>query len=68
MNYGVLILIGLIAAIALLYGWLRFGPLRCPRCRRLVHGYPGVPVGIRRMQFHCRHCGERFTGHPRLPL
>jgi hypothetical protein len=58
----------LIALALLIYGWFRFGPMRCPACRRLVFGYAGVPVGIRRMQFHCRRCDARFEGHPRLPL
>jgi hypothetical protein len=62
------LLLLLVALILFLYGWLRFGPLRCPKCRRRVFGYAGVPVGIRRMQFHCNRCDVRFEGHPRLPL
>ena len=62
----------LAAAVVLLllaaYFWFRFGPLRCPRCGRWTFGYAGTPVGIRWMHFHCRKCGTRFSGHPRLPL
>jgi hypothetical protein len=50
------------------YFWFRFGPLRCPHCRKFVFGYFGIPVGIRRMHFHCKGCGARFDGHKRLPL
>jgi hypothetical protein len=60
--------IALLVLSCLGYFWLRFGPKQCPRCRRLVWGYPGVPVGIRVMHFHCGRCGQRFTGHKRLPL
>jgi len=58
----------LVAVLLIGYFWFRFGPLRCPRCRRLVWGYFGVPVGIRRMHFHCPGCETRFEGHKRLPL
>lgn len=50
------------------YGWLRFGPKRCPKCGKLTMGVWGPPVGIRRMFFRCRVCGTRFEGHKRLPL
>ena len=51
-----------------LYGWLRFGPKRCPKCGRLTWGAPGVPVGIRHWHFHCKRCGTDFRAHRRLPL
>ena len=63
-----LFLLGFFTLMLLGYFWLRFGPMRCPRCGRLVFGYPGIPVGIRRMHFHCKGCGTRFDGHYRLPL
>ena len=50
------------------YGWLRMGPKRCPNCRTLTLGNWGIPVGIRRMHFHCKQCGTKFQGNWRLPL
>jgi hypothetical protein len=50
------------------YFFLRFGPKRCPRCRKLAWGVFGPPIGIRRMHFHCKNCGTYFEGHRRLPL
>ena len=58
----------LISLPVVLYAWLRFGPKRCPNCRGLTWGVPGVPVGIRRWHFHCKGCGTDFQGHWRLPL
>jgi hypothetical protein len=64
----VLLLTAFVALCLFTYVWLRFGPKRCPDCRTLVWGYAGIPVGIRKMHFHCRRCGKRFVGHKRLPL
>ena len=63
------ILLPLAIALALsAYFWLRFGPKRCPNCRKLAWGVWGLPVGIRRMHFHCKRCGNDLQGHWRLPL
>jgi hypothetical protein len=62
------LIVAIFVAGVLLYFWLRFGPLRCPRCRTLNLGMFGPHIGIRRMHFRCRRCGERYTGHARLPL
>lgn len=66
-NLDALIILGLFCALLLAYLWFRFGAKRCPSCQRLVFGYFGPPVGIRRMYFHCSRCGTRFEGHKRLP-
>jgi len=50
------------------YFWLRFGPKRCPECRKRVWGVFGPHIGIRKMFFHCKVCGTYFEGHRRLPL
>ena len=67
-------MLGFVCAMASLtlllfaYFWLRMGPKRCPNCGKLTWGYWGVPIGIRRMHFHCKACGTRFQGSWRLPL
>jgi hypothetical protein len=57
-----------VALLFTLYGWLRFGPKRCPKCGRMTWGVPGLPIGIRRWHFHCKGCGADSQGHWRLPL
>ena len=65
---GVLCAMVLFALVLCGYFWLRMGPKRCPDCGKLTWGVWGIPVGIRRMHFHCKACGTRFQGNWRLPV
>ena len=65
---GEIIVFVVFALFWLAYFFLRFGPKRCPNCRRWTWGFFGIPVGIRRMHFRCKACGAKFQGNWRLPL
>ncbi len=63
-----LVSLAVVCVILSTYFWLRFGPKPCPKCGSLTWGYWGTPIGVRRMHFHCKQCGEYFERHWRLPL
>jgi len=58
----------IILGLVLVYFWFRFGPKKCPKCKTRVWGIPGPHIGIRKMYFECKKCGNKFEGHRRFPL
>jgi hypothetical protein len=56
--------IGLV--LCFVYLWFRIGPRRCPNCGKRAWGRFGKRWVPRRIQYHCKECGQDFQSRCRL--